>query len=178
MIGCAQFILAYDWTFEYLRRTYGEDAVRRYWQECISLDSQQHGRELIIGGGFDGMEQYWGHTLKEEEAGYTVTRTAGAFRIDMHACPSQGLLRERGQACYHDYCEHCMGWIEPVLREAGFVVHHAHNHNCQCYWEIVGAEDVPPLSAPGQLADKHDIRLRDGWDTGEVHVWIASVPAP
>ncbi|MEI6500886.1 MAG: hypothetical protein WCP21_07645, partial [Armatimonadota bacterium] len=56
MIGCAEFILVYDWTFEYLRRTYGHDAVQRYWEECISVDSQTHARELIIPGGIAGME--------------------------------------------------------------------------------------------------------------------------
>lgn len=175
MIGCAEFILGYDWTFEYLRRTYGEDAVRRYWQECISLDSQRHARELIIPRGFDGMEEYWGHTLAEEEAGYTSARSGNAFRMDMYACPSQGLLKARGQECYADYCEHCMGWIESVLRDAGFVVHHAHNHNCQCYWEIVPAESTPPPSAPGELAGTDDIRLKPGWDTGRLHLWIAGV---
>lgn len=174
MIGCAEFILGYDWTFEYLRRTYGEDAVRRYWRECISLDSQRHARELIIGRGFDGMEEYWGHTLAEEEAGYTSVRTDEAFRIDMYACPSQGLLKERGQAHYHDYCEHCMGWLEPLLRETGFVIHHAHNHNCQCYWEIVPTAATPAPSAPGELAGADDIRLSPGWDTGDIHVWTAS----
>lgn len=172
MIGCAKFIFSYDWTFEYLRRQYGEDAVRRYWREAISRDSQSHARELIAAGGFDGMEEYWGHTLAEEEAGYTSARTDNAFRIDMTACPSQGLLKERGQEHYADYCEHCMGWIEPVLRDAGFVIHHAHNHNCQCYWEIVPAASTAPLSAPGELVGKDDIRLKPGWNTGNIHEWV------
>lgn len=175
MIGCAEFILVYDWTFEYLRREHGEEALRRYWVECISLDSQHHARELIIPHGIAGMKEYWGHTLAEEEAGYTSVVGERSFRIDMYACPSQGLLKQHGQECYPDYCEHCMGWIEPVLREAGFVVHHAHNHNCQCYWEIVPAQAPPPLSAPGTLAGPDDIRLKPGWDTGRIEVWTASV---
>ena len=176
MIGCAEFILGYDWTFEYLRRTYGEPAVRRYWEECISVDSQSHARELIIPGGIAGMEEYWGHTLAEEEAGYTSVRGEGVFRIDMYACPSQGLLKARGQECYPDYCEHCMGWIAAVLREAGFVAHHGHNHNCQCYWEIVPLGDPPALSEPGTLAGDDDIRLGLAWDTGNIHTWLAGEP--
>lgn len=174
MIGCAEFILVYDWTFEYLRRTQGEEGLRAYWEECISQDSQLHARELIIPRGFDGMEEYWGHTLAEEEAGYTSVRTPNAFRIDMYACPSQGLLKAHGQANYHDYCEHCMGWIEPVLREAGFVVHHEHNHDCKCWWEIVPAASPPPPSEPGGLAGADDIRLNPEWQTGRVDCWVAS----
>lgn len=174
MIGCAEFVLTYDWTFEYLRRTYGQETLERYWLECISMDSQRHARELIIPGGIEGMVAYWGHTLAEEEAGYTSVRTDTVFREDMYACPSQGLLKQRGQDNYADYCEHCMGWCGPMLQDAGFVVHHAHNHNCQCYWEIVPATDTPPPSTPGELAGADDIRLKPGWDTGNIHVWVAS----
>jgi hypothetical protein len=178
MIGCAEFILGYDFTFEYLRRTYGDEAVVRYWQEAISVDSQRHARELIVPNGFDGMEEYWGHTLAEEEAGYTSARTEGVFRMDMYACPSQGLLKERGQEHFADYCEHCMGWIEPVLREAGFVTHHEHNHNCMCWWEIVprgpGHPGPAAPSQPGELAGEDDIRLKPGWDTGRIDRYVSS----
>jgi hypothetical protein len=174
MIGCAEFILGYDWTFAYLLREYGQEAVERYWTECISVDSQTHARELIIPRGFDGMEEYWGHTLAEEEAGYTSVRTPQAFRMDMYACPSQGLLRERGQENYPDYCEHCMGWIKPVMNEAGYVIHHEHDHDCKCWWEFVPAEDSPPPSECGELAGEDDIRQRDEWDRDHVHRWVAS----
>jgi len=181
MIGCAEFILGYDFTFEYLRRTYGPEAVVRYWQEAISVDSQRHARELIVPKGFDGMAEYWGHTLAEEEAGYTSARAENVYRIDMYACPSQGLLKQRGQEHYADYCEHCMGWLEPLMADAGFVIHHEHNHNCMCWWEIVparGPGHPGPASGPtqpGELAGPDDIRLKPGWDTGRIDRWVGSV---
>lgn len=174
MIGCAEFILSYDWTFAYLLREYGPEAVERYWSECISIDSQDHARALIIGKGFDGMDEYWGHTLAEEEAGYTSVRTGRAFRIDMYACPSQGLLKERGQECFPDYCEHCMGWIKPVMDDAGFVIHHEHNHNCMCWWEIVPADNPPAPSEPGEMAGADDMRCHADWDTGSIHCFVSS----
>ena len=109
MIGVQDFIGYYDWTFEYLRRNFGEQAVRDYWVRAISLDSQTHARELIVGKGFDGMYEYWAHTLEMEEAGYTFDRGDDYFRIDMVDCPSKGHLIKRGLAAYHDYCEHCIG---------------------------------------------------------------------
>ena len=185
MIGCAEFILGYDFTFEYLRRKYGDEALVRYWQEAISVDSQRHARELIIPGvlageraGFDGMAEYWGHTLAEEEAGYTSARTENAYRIDMFACPSQGILKQRGQECFADYCEHCMGWLEPLMREARFAIHHEHNHNCQCWWEIVPGKDSPPPSGAGELAGDDDVRLKPGWDTGRVDRYVSSTRLP
>ena len=53
MIGVQDFIGYYDWTFEYLRRNFGEEAVADYWVRAISLDSQTHARELIVGKGFE-----------------------------------------------------------------------------------------------------------------------------
>lgn len=174
MIGCAEFILAYDWTFAYLLREYGPEAVERYWTECISRDSQSHARALIIGQGFEGMEKYWGHTLAEEQAGYTSVRAGNVFRIDMYACPSQGLLKQRGQQHYADYCEHCMGWIKPVMDDAGFVIHHEHDHDCKCWWEIVPAVDPPAPSEPGELAGDNDIRKHPSWRRDCVHRYVRS----
>ena len=44
VIGCQDFCGHYDWTFEYLRREFGEEAVRDYWEQAISVDSQRHAR--------------------------------------------------------------------------------------------------------------------------------------
>ncbi len=195
MIGCSEFCGYYDWTFEWLRRTGGEEAVRKYWLEAISRDSQTHARELIIGGGIAGMITYWGHTLAEEEAGYVCTCNQGAgdagsvdqasapdtppyYRIDMFACPSKGYNMQHGFAYYHDYCNHCMGWIKAIMDEAGFVIHHDHNHAGACWWEIRPADDDPGPSAPGELATQADVRLRPDYATGNHDTWLASMPVP
>lgn len=71
-----------------------------------------------------------------------------------------------GLVQYHDYCDHCMGWIGPVMREAGFVVDHEHNHRGQCWWEMRRVEDKTPPSHPGELSGSSDVRLRPGWHEG------------
>ena len=174
MIGCAEFCGTYDWTFHYLHRTHGEAAVHQYWTQAISVDSQRHARELIVGRGVAGMIEYWAHTLEEEEAGYTCTHTAAVYRIDMLACPSQGFLQRRGIEFYHDYCDHCMGWIKAIMDQAGFVIHHDHNHGGLCWWEMrpVGADPGP--SAPGEVAGAADVRLREDYHSQQHHTWIAS----
>ena len=156
MIGVQDFIGYYDWTFEYLRRQHGEQAVRDYWVRAISLDSQRHARALIEAKGFAGMEEYWGHTLAMEEAGYTAHRGTDYYRIDMLACPSKGHLDRRGLSAYSDYCEHCMGWIRPVMDDAGFVIHHEHNHLGQCYWEMERAAQASSQPPPDR--GPHDVR--------------------
>jgi hypothetical protein len=164
MIGVYDFCGHYDWTFGWLRRSGGEPLLRQYWDEAIHRDSQLHAAKLIQEQGFKGMATYWGHTLQEEGAGYHTTAAEGVFRIDMHNCPSKGFLLRNGLSAYHDYCDHCMGWIGPMLKQAGFVVDHEHNHCGQCWWEMRRVDDTTAAGAAGTLAGTNDVRLRAGWN--------------
>ena len=165
MIGVYDFCGHYEWTFEWLRQAGGHELVRAYWHDAIYADSQRHATEAIEGQGIEGMKQYWGHTLAGEGGDWHTTATPDAFRIDMHHCPSKGSLLTNGLEQYHDYCDHCMGWIGPLMRQAGFVIDHQHNHHGQCWWEFRRVDDNSPASAPGALSGPHDIRLTKDWQT-------------
>lgn len=167
MLGCYDFCGHYEWTFEWLRQQGGEPLVRAYWEEAIRGDSQTHAEELIVPNGIAGMKEYWGHTLDHEVAGYAMTATDKVFRIDMHECPSKGFLIRNGLTQYRDYCDHCIGWIGPLMRDAGFVIDHEHNHCGQCWWEMRRADDPTPPSETSALSGEHDVRLRAGWKTTE-----------
>jgi hypothetical protein len=56
-----------------------------------------------------------------------------------------------------------MGWIGPLMKEAGFVVDHEHNHCGQCWWEIRHRENIEEPAGPGELSGDQDVRLRAGW---------------
>jgi len=172
MIGVQDFIGYYDWTFEYLRRNYGEQAVHDYWLRAISQDSQIHARQLIGAKGFDGMREYWAHTLTAEEAGYTFDQTNDYFRIDMFDCPSKGHLIKRGLAAYHDYCEHCMGWLKPLMDDAGFIIDHEHNHAGQCWWEMHRVTDR--LTEPPPNRGPNDVRNLPNWQQERHDVYLNS----
>ena len=163
MLGVYDFCGHYEWTFEWLREQGGEPLVRQFWDEAIHQDSQTHATELILEKGIEGMKEYWGRTFQAEGAGYHTTTTVNTFRIDMHECPSKGFLIRNDLEQYHDYCDHCMGWIGPLLKRGKFVVDHQHNHRGQCWWEIRKASDLTSASAPGQLAGHDDVRLRPDW---------------
>jgi hypothetical protein len=166
MIGCHDFCGHYEWTFAWLERVGGRGLLRDFWDTAIHRDSQRHARELILRDGFAGMETYWGHTLAEEspEQGYHITRAPELFRIDMHACPSKGFLLRNGLRQHADYCDHCMGWIGPLMRAAGFAIDHEHNHLGQCWWEVrpAGVDDAEP-AAPGAVSGARDVRLLPHW---------------
>ncbi len=134
MIGCYDFCGHYEWTFAWMEQNFGREALQDYWREAIAGDSQIHAAALIQAKGFAGMEEYWGHTLNEEAAGYTAVRTGETFRIDIHECPSKGFLISNGLEQHSDYCDHCIGWIGPMMKDAGFVVDHEHNHKGKCWW--------------------------------------------
>ena len=122
------------------------------WNVAIAHDSQIHAAALIASKGIEGMREYWGHTLDHEAAGYTVTSTDTVFRIDMHVCPSKGFLIRNGLAQYRDYCDHCIGWLGPVMKDAGFVVTHEHNHCGKCWWEIRRKDDLRLPARPARSA--------------------------
>ena len=169
MLGVYDFCGHYEWTFEWLRRIGGESLVREYWDQAISQDSQRHAAALIVEKGIPGMVEYWGHTLDHEAAGYACTTTDAVYRIDMHECPSKGFLMRNGLEQYHDYCDHCLGWIGPMLRRAGFVADHQHNHAGQCWWELRRVDDATPASEPGELSGDADVRLRADWNASLKH---------
>jgi hypothetical protein len=163
MIGVYDFCGHYDWTFAWLERAGGPALLREYWDAAIHRDSQRHAAQLIRTQGIAGMQEYWGHTLAEEGGSHHTTVTADAFRIDMHDCPSKGFLLRNGLQRHPDYCDHCLGWIGPMLREAGLVIDHEHNHHGQCWWEMRRASAPAPPSPPGALAGPRDVRLRPDW---------------
>jgi len=115
------------------------------------------------------MMEYWGHTLAEESpgAGYKMTRSEGVVRCDMHDCPSKGFLIRNGLEQHRDYCDHCIGWIGPVMDGAGYRISHEHNHAGQCWWEFRKKEDPAAASGTGALSGGHDVRHRPEWNRGK-----------
>jgi hypothetical protein len=170
MIGVSDFCGHYEWTFEWLRAQGGEDVVREYWDAAIHRDAQRHAGELIRRDGFAGMAAYWAQTLEHEAAGCHTTLAPDRFRMDMHQCPSKGFLLRNGLEQYHDYCDHCLGWVGPLMKAAGFVVDHEHNHAGQCWWEFRRAEDPRDPSRCGELAGEFDVRHLLTWRAGKARL--------
>lgn len=79
----------------------------------------------------------------------------------MTDCPSRGFLLRNGISFSKDYCDHCIGWIGPLMKKAGYTVHHAHNHCGQCYWEM-RPEGEASDTKPGIEAWKQE--LLDAWE--------------
>lgn len=162
MLGCYDFCGHYDWTFRWLNQQGGTALLHQYWDEAIRGDSQRHAAELIETKGLAGMEEYWGHTLGEEapDGGYEARVAGDRFLLEMTDCPSRGFLLRNGIEFSGDYCDHCIGWIGPIMKKAGFTINHAHNHCGQCYWEYLPVNVQKPDSSIEALKQ----RLLCEWD--------------
>ena len=130
MIPCTHFIPAYSEMFRYLEKRGGQEAVLDFW-EYLSDSFLQNLRDLVRENGLRGCWLYWGHTLNEEAADFTMEldEEAGEFSIAMHRCPSRGMLLELQHAArsggppfepYHDYCGHCDVLYRRVLEPLGY----------------------------------------------------------
>jgi hypothetical protein len=119
------FIAAYNKTFEYFDKKYGDAAVRSLWDR-ISREWCTHLDDCLKRRGLEGCMEYWGGgegTLEREDADCNITLKDGVFSIVMHNCPSVAEVRSRGQEPYVGsitYCDHCEALYAPILAKHGF----------------------------------------------------------
>jgi hypothetical protein len=122
MISCTEFIPAYSELFKFLEAQGGRPAVDDFWN-YLSDRFLGNLKDLVEKNGLRGCWLYWSHTLNEEAADFTMEldEEAGEFRIDMHHCPSMGMLVQIGHIePYHDYCRHCDVLYRRVLEPLGY----------------------------------------------------------
>lgn len=120
MISCTEFILAYSELFKYLHTHHGFGTVRNFWIG-ISDHFLTNLREYVRTQGIAGMRKYWTHTLTEEGANHTMIVEPTRLVIQMHRCPSVGLLRRaKWMKPYKRYCEHCDILYRRIVEDYGF----------------------------------------------------------
>ena len=122
MISCTEFIPAYSELFKYIEQKKDKAAVIEFWNYLSDLFLTNL-KDLVANNGIRGCWIYWGKTLEEEAADFTMglDEDAGEFSITMHYCPSKGRLIEyKHIEPYHDYCEHCDFLYRRVLEPQGF----------------------------------------------------------
>ena len=123
MISCTEFIPAYSQGFGFLEKTGGREAVEKFWDYLSDLYLKETLSKLVAKEGLEGCFTYWFHSLNEEAAGFRMVldEIKGEFIIDMHNCPSKGMLNElKHMEPFHSYCEHCSALYSPVLKHHGY----------------------------------------------------------
>jgi hypothetical protein len=124
MISCTEFIPAYSECFKFLEGKGGRKEVEKFWAELSDIYLKDSLDRLMTEEGLAGCYTYWSHSLNEEAAGFTMIldEAKGEFSIDMHKCPSKGMLDEMKHLTpYHSYCDHCPALYKPVAERHGFI---------------------------------------------------------
>lgn len=176
MLGCHDFCGYYDWSFHFVRRNWGQGGVEVLWNKAIGGDSQKHYSDPAAETGLQALYKTWVNTGEDEKCDWTFTldEDKNILRWDMRECPSKGFLIRNDLHADEDYCNHCMGWIIPMLEGVGAeIVEHEHNHCGQC-WATMRMKDRP--SRPLQV--DVDIRNDPRWQHGYLDRWANSQPAP
>lgn len=176
MLGCQDFCGYYDWTFRHVQEAYGDSAVHRLWAEAIT-EAQCHYVEAGRARGLRGLYDTWVDTGNAEHCDWTFTLDdrRNVLRWDMRRCPSKGFLIDHELNACEDYCDHCMGWISPMLDRIGATVAaHEHNHCGQC-WAEIRVQGRPYRS----LSGKSDAITNDPrWQHGYIDHWQDGVKQP
>ena len=170
MLGCHDFCGYYEWTFHHIRHTFGPRALHDFWADAIGADSQRAYIDAAKRAGLRGLRDVWTKTGDDEQCDWTFTldEEKNVLRWDMRHCPSKGFLIDNDLNADEDYCDHCMGWIVPMLAGVGVeVTRHEHNHRGQCWAEMrVAGRASVPLNLPV------DIRRSTDWNAGYVDVFV------
>jgi hypothetical protein len=176
MLGCQDFCGYYDWTFAYMRRRFGAGALAELWAVAIGADSQKHYADAGARDGLRGLYNTWVKTGEDEHCDWTFTldESRNILRWDMRQCPSKGFLLQNDLYNDEDYCDHCMGWMVPLLDKIGVeVAAHEHNHCGQC-WGEMRLKNRPSES----LTVSGDIRSDPRWRRGYVDRFNENVKLP
>jgi len=117
MIPSDHFVRFYNEVFKALERK-GHRHLVAYWQELGRLQTRELAARFRVGG-IEECHTYWKRILEEEDCKGELTLTPTYFEFRMRRCPSLAKVLDNDAAPCEFYCDHCMGWVEPVMKAAG-----------------------------------------------------------
>jgi len=117
MIPSDHFVRYYNEVFKALLEK-GSNHLVEYWRELGRLQSKELA-EPFRKGGIKACYEYWTRIQREENCDATLTLTDDYFEFDMRCCPSLSKVLDNDASPCHYYCDHCMGWVEPVMKASG-----------------------------------------------------------
>lgn len=131
MIPSDHFVKFYAEVFKYLKGK-GQAAIDEYYN-TIARHQITHCGELFKAKGLAGMKEYWDRIIFEENCDADAVLCEGkSYTFYMHGCPSLGKVLDNDAGACDIYCDHCPGWVLPVMSDAGFY----------CVYDLVRS-DIP-----------------------------------
>ncbi len=117
MIPSDHFVRYYSEVFKALDEK-GHQHLVGYWRELGRLQAAELADDFRTGG-LQAAYDYWQRIMNEENCQGELTLTEDYFEFRMNCCPSLSKVLDNDAAPCEFYCDHCMGWVEPVMQAAG-----------------------------------------------------------
>jgi hypothetical protein len=117
MIPSDHFVRYYNEVFKAMEAQ-GTECLVAYWRELGRLQSiELAGR--FKKGGIKAVLEYWKRIVVEENCQATLKDHGDWIEWTMSRCPSLSKVLDNDAAPFEFYCDHCMGWSEPVMEASG-----------------------------------------------------------
>ncbi|HUX20374.1 MAG TPA: hypothetical protein VMW69_03980 [Spirochaetia bacterium] len=120
MIPSDHYVRFYNELFKMLEER-GHEELQGYWMEISRLQRTILG-PFIEADGLAGMYTYWAHIREEENCEADLDLTEDYFEFKMLKCPSLSKAMDNDAGAFIYYCDHCAGWIKPVVEGYGYYV--------------------------------------------------------
>ena len=117
MIPSDHFVRYYNEVFKALDRL-GREHLVNYWRELGRLQTIELA-EKFSRGGIKAAYEYWTRIRDEENCEADIELTEDYVEFRMHNCPSLSKVLDNDAEPSPLYCDHCMGWVEPVMKASG-----------------------------------------------------------
>ena len=159
MIPSDHFVRFYNEVFKFLEAK-GNGELEKYWLE-ISRHQEQHCLELFKTKGIQGMYEYWEHIRIEENCDMELILHEDHLELRMNKCPSLSKVLDNDAKPFEKYCDHCAGWIGPLLKKAGyFMVYYMIDRNLPQCREYIYA-DIEKARRRYEMYENNDLVLKN-----------------
>jgi hypothetical protein len=117
VIPSDHFVRFYNEVFNALAER-GWEHLRAYWRQLGRVQAAELAGQFRTGG-LPAAYDYWSRIFEEENCQGKLTLTDDYFEFRMDRCPSLSKILDSDAPPCPFYCDHCMGWIQPVMDAAG-----------------------------------------------------------
>ena len=118
MFPSDHFVRFYNEVFKYFASR-GDAELQKYYDR-VSKNQEYHCLELFKNKGLQGMYEYWEHIRIEENCDMINRLEDDCYSFEFFSCPSLSKAVDNDGGACPEYCNHCPGWILPIMTKAGF----------------------------------------------------------
>lgn len=118
MIPSDHFVRFYNEVFKFIVAKGGNEIGKYY--DRISQNQEYHCLSLFKEKGLRGMFEYWEHIRIEENCDMVNHLDEDCYSFEFFSCPSLSKAVDNDAGPCPEYCNHCPGWILPLMTKTGF----------------------------------------------------------